>query len=920
MSTHEILAATAFLEGGLCLLAVAGAGLVLARARRATEPLDSRPLTQRWEADLTPAREAACLVAILAAAVLVRTLGWDRPLTLPYWFAETTPLYVADLLERGVFLEEWRRLATLYQQTEPHLSAVMLPVAAAFQGALGSSLHLATLVGAFWGCVAVLLGWALGRMAEGKLFGLGFAAFLAASPLQLAWSRIGGITIGASAWVLLVLACSYAAGRRRSIALAALAGALAWCSLYFYYPARLSIPLAFVALACGARAAGGAVPMSGAGAAVPMKGRALPLAGVLAAAFGGVYALAGAGLKETFWPEYAGYVGNKGEQSWRELVLHNLAPVAEQLGKALRVYFTSYRCDVLDETGLAFGMRHGGASLAPIALLALAGLTVALRSPFRHALWLALVAGGFAVPLLSVATPRRMIVFDAGMCALASLGLWRLVAARPLRALSSRASQAFVALFFAGLGAWSFATVVLLHRTAANVEAVTSMPFANAAWINDGRSCWRCSEAAHAWQAEIAAGGFVVLFDGDPFRENRTTPGGLPLYGKLAALAAGRPTSFVEFYPTVRNFDIEPPRVGAVFDEAQQDFAEVLVERMEAARPAEIVWHFEMPTQWERRLAERLAAAGGLRSEFETPLAATPGVRVVTPWVLRAGAFALLRELAAGPPAPAAGVALHEVASRPSAGSPLELAPPPGGAPVSDWIVRSWREIRFGDFSAPVPHPGPDVIGFTAAIARDGRRRVEYVTRGGVRTSVREGEPPREEPPLPVPNTAGPHCAAHVGGRWWVVDPVSGSLTRSEGSGWRVEQPDAHWVGIARGPRDELVLASSDPQIHVFDLRQGEELRRFPALVWPSLAFVPGECVHLAAWEEGYMTLDPLRSRLALYDRDGAPLALVKLRERLGLTTHRLVSLAAAGRRLAIGIDADNLVKTFEIRSEAAGN
>jgi hypothetical protein len=83
-----------------------------------------------------------------------------------------------------------------------------------------------------------------------------------------------------------------------------------------------------------------------------------------------------------------------------------------------------------------------------------------------------------------------------------------------------------------------------------------------------------------------------VLFDTDPMRENRTTPGGLPLHGKLAALAAGREENFIEFYPLVRNFDVEPPLIGAVFDAKATDFASYLIERIEAARPDEIVWHF----------------------------------------------------------------------------------------------------------------------------------------------------------------------------------------------------------------------------------------------------------------------------------------------------------------------------------------
>jgi hypothetical protein len=162
------------------------------------------------------------VLAILLGALLARTLFWDRPLNLPYWFAQTTPLYVAELLKQGTFWQWWGHLFTVYQQTEPQLSALMLPVATLFQVLLGPSLHLPVLVGAFWGLSAVLLGWALGRSATSKLFGLCFAGFIAVSPLQLVWSRTAESRSGERV-SLLVLWCSFLAGRRRSAA-ALLAG------------------------------------------------------------------------------------------------------------------------------------------------------------------------------------------------------------------------------------------------------------------------------------------------------------------------------------------------------------------------------------------------------------------------------------------------------------------------------------------------------------------------------------------------------------------------------------------------------------------------------------------------------------------------------------------------------------------------
>ena len=907
MSDQEILAATALWERGACLLVLLGALLLFGldlRARSKGAPVAVGRLSERWEASLTPTRERACLLAILLGALLVRTLGWDRPLNLPYWFAQTTPLYVAELLREGTFGSWWRHLFTVYQQTEPHLSAVMLPVAALLQWLLDPSIHLPVLVGAFWGSAAVVLGWALGRRAGSKLFGLFFAAFIAVSLLQLVWSRLGGITIGAPAQLLLVLWCSFLAGRRRSAWLAVLAGVLAWSSLYQYYAARVSIPLALVALGCGTSAS----------RAGPRK--ALQLGSLWIACFVVIYAALGAGVKETFWPEYAGYVGNKGEAGMLELIRHNVAPIRDQLVKTLRLYFASFRFSVTDESGWQWGMQYGGISLAPVALLGGLGLLAAAKRWRRNLLWLALLAAGLAVPLLSVATPRRLVIFDVGWCALASLGLCQLLDWRPLRSVAPSVPKLLVGAFFALALGWAFASISLLHRAAAPLEPLTSIPFANAAWINDGRSCWRCALAGHEWQKEIEQNRFVVLFDTDPSREDRTSPGGLPLHGKLAALAAGKPSSFVAFYPVVRNFDVEPPLIGPYYDAAAKDFASYLIERIEAAEPEEIVWHFETPTQWERWLARRLSAAGGVASEFETPLSPTPGLRIRTPWSGRAAVFAILRELAESPPAsPGAAIALKEISSRAWPRRPLELAAPPADGDASDpeWIVRDWREIRFGELAAPVPFPGPDVIGFTTEVQSDGGKRIRYLLRGGSQVRYDSSDGERSEPALALPRSIGPYCAQWIGARWWIVDPIRGELLGSDAAGWRPEVREPRWIGIARGPHDELILASADQRIDVFDVATGRVLRSFPASVWPSLRLAYGECAALAVGADWYATFNPLLSRLTFYDLDGTQLASQALDRLLGLTTHRISSIGGRGDRLGIGVDYDELVKTFAV-------
>src|SRR5262245_22116120 len=173
----------------------------------------------------------------------------------------------------------------------------MMPVAVAMQAALGPSLHLQLLVGAVWGVLAVVLAWLLGRQSRSPEFGLALGVLVAASPLQIAWSRLGGLHIGGGVHVLLVLWLGYLAGKRGSILLAVLSGVGAWASVYHYYSARLALPLAFVGLVAGAYAAR------------QHRGRTVALVATaalsLVAAF---FVLSADAAWSTFWPDYLGYV------------------------------------------------------------------------------------------------------------------------------------------------------------------------------------------------------------------------------------------------------------------------------------------------------------------------------------------------------------------------------------------------------------------------------------------------------------------------------------------------------------------------------------------------------------------------------------------------------------------------------------
>jgi hypothetical protein len=156
-------------------------------------------------------------------------------------------------VERTVW-RDWKTALGRTQVNWMHESAVMMPVAVAMQAVLGPSLHLQLLVGAFWGVLAVVLAWLVGRSSRSAEFGLAFGVLVAASPLQIAWSRLGGLHIGGNAHVLLALWLGYLAGKRGSLVLAVLAGVTAWASVYHYYSARLALPLAFIGLVAGAYA------------------------------------------------------------------------------------------------------------------------------------------------------------------------------------------------------------------------------------------------------------------------------------------------------------------------------------------------------------------------------------------------------------------------------------------------------------------------------------------------------------------------------------------------------------------------------------------------------------------------------------------------------------------------------------------
>jgi len=914
VTAAALLRASPYLEQAFLVLVVIG--VVAFTVRRARGP------SVEWS--MGAAAERAILVLVLLAAILARTLWYDAPGTPRWYFAETTPLMVARAFAEGNLWRQWVGLLYRTQVVWVHESAVMMPVAIAFQALLGPAAPLPILCGAFWGVLAVLLAWAVGRAAHSRAFGLVFAAFVAGSPLQITWARLGGLQIGSSAHVLLALWLGYLAGARRSLLLTALAALVAWASVYHYYAARVGIPLAAVGLLAGLLAARA------------RAGRALALVAAFALVFGALLAVVAqrTGVRDAVWPGYASYLGNRGEQTLGAVAAEIPDFVRRELPKATQAYF--WRDRTWDAFGLlptsvpptarTWGMGSGGLCLLPVGLLGLVGLAITVRRLRRDFPWIALAGLGLLLPMLASTNARRLLVFDLGWCAMAAHGVLALTGARA-RSGPSRAGLAAATTIALALGAYAFATVIALDGALPPYQWAV-IPFGDSG-LGDGRTCLACVRTGRAWREPIEQGAFVVLFDSDVERENRTIPGGLSLYGKRAALAAGAEDRFLEYYAVVTNLDLELPRPGGMYDAAQTDFAAYLARRLEDARPARIVWYFAQPTQWERWLAERLAAAGGELRVLDDPSRvprklpeADPGLEVTTPWAQHAAALRIVEDVARGAEAETSCLRLETVASESEPLQPKLLAARAGTEPTSPprWAVGSWKSVRYQ--GVDVSSADPAALAFDGAPG--GLERLHVLSRGG-HQAVYAPSTGKLSPIGPVPpGRVGIDCGALVGRDWWVVDPISGRLLTSARVSWPL--PEGRWTGIAHDAAGRLVLASADQSLHVVDAADGREVARFPASVPPSRRFHFAECTPVLVGDGWIGTVDHLRSTLAVYDPHGAALGSVRLDQRLALDGNRVIAAQAAGPYVGLGILTDNTVRTLKVEvapecsSPAAGD
>jgi len=905
---------------GVCVLVAAALFLRVVKLRRGSPARPTAPADS-----LTVRAEITLLILVLLGAAAVRTVGYAGEHQPQWWFSQVTALWLDRMLHRGGLLAQWLQLvqgpaqgAETTQLSWTHTSALMLPVAALFQVALGPSFHLPLLIGCFWALLTIAAAWFVGRAMVSRSFGVCFAAFIAASPLQIAWSRIGTIVLGAGLHVLCVLWLCHRALAGGRVRFALFAAVAAWATLYNYLAARMAIPLAMVAMAVGH-----------VDERVPIR-RRVWLTTVFLLAFGLLVAAPwGADMWKVLWPRYPDAVGSRGERTLGELAA-SAALLARVHGPSvLESYFWARRAAPPGKLeGMDWGMASGGLCFVPVTLLGLVGLLATLKAWRRRLVWLAFAVMSLAIPCLSGPTARRLLVFDIAWCALASFGVLTLLRSPWLAGLSPRALRLAMGTFFVTLGAWAFTTVTALDAALpADPRAV--IPLAESGF-GDGRTCLGCMKVAEEWRNELARNTVVVLFDADPERENRTSPAGLAAYAKLAALQAERPGHFIDYYALAQNYDVEPPLIGPVYDPWKTDARSFLASRVESAQAEEILWHFERPTQWERWLADRLAAGGAPVVTLErpslvalpwnfgdmplTPLGLEAGehpIQVRTAWPQRREKIEAVAELVESTPPGSDCIRLERIRTDAFDQVAFLLEGHGEKGAVSEWAVASvnavWYRGAASDSFAPVVLAWPSASDELHVLSRYGTHHIHE--RGSVPTMV-------EASPGSAP--IGRNCAALVGGAWWMVDPVSGRLSTSGLPASPL--PEGRWVGVARDGEYRLVLAGADQEITVMDMRSGKTVRKFPAVVPPSRHLLFGECAQVAAGDGWVATFNPFSAGLHIYDihdASGTELAAVDLARVLGLQPREITAVRGTGEYVGVahGINPglDTGVTTFQV-------
>jgi len=868
-------AAQAFLRltGILELLAVLGLATtawLLVRRRRAGRLFDDP-------------RAALALAAIVLVGVALRTL-WADELVTPTHHAglmSITSLYelserpAADLLELW-----WRQLHSFQGLSLVWSSAVMMPVDLLLFALFGPSLGFPALAGAVWAALAMVLAFAIGRRLDGPGLGLAFAALLAVSPMQVTWSRVGGIYVGAVPHVLAAVWLGMVAVGRRSVVVALLAGAWSWMSLYSYYPARLALPLgAWTLVALDDPAVG-------------WRRRALLMTAYGLPSVLGYLLLAPQDLLQTFWPMIG--FRNFGESDARTVLFASLEGAGRRLVEAMRLLFVSGR-DSPHTWSYGLGARYGGAILLPIILLGAVGLVRALRHPWRHRLVLGIFLAGLLPSIFSFAELRRLLVFDAAWCLLAAGGA--LALARRAARNAPRATRLAAACTYGVLACWSFGTVLAL--AAPPQREIIAMPFGHGLQ-SEGITCNGCGWRTRRWRDLARSGAAVVVVDGDTKRDALQFHLRADGYAMLASLCAGRPDAVVAFYDVVGNLR-RRWTAGPTYHWQRDGWEDFLRQRLRNTARDRVVWVFTTPTQIERRAIAELERLGGRVERVHFPFDATntlgPAhqealggwtVEVSTERALIDAAVAAVRDtLAPVAPGPSLRHATR-VAHRALGSRPVGVAGVLDGDGQPMWGVAMPHALDLGSGHAPSA-PWPAAVDVAAggflALGQNGATLEPSPERVVVR------------PPDPALTPVGTGCAALAAGVWLVVDPIRGVLRGGADTAWLPRLP---WVGIASAG-GRLALASATGELVIADPVRRAVTARWPMPIWRGRNREFGGCSAVLAGDGWYATYDYQSATAACVDDDGTPLGSLDLRLALGDPNAEIEAVGAAHGMIAVG-------------------
>ncbi|MGH7895452.1 MAG: hypothetical protein ACREQL_12345, partial [Candidatus Binatia bacterium] len=292
---------------------------------------------------------------------------------------------------------------------------------------------------------------------------------------------------------------------------------------------------------------------------------------------------------------------------------------------------------------------------------------------------------------------------------------------------------------------------------------------------------------------------------------------------------------------------------------------------------------------------------------FSTPLGST-GLRVVTPPERLTEALTVIRELAAGlgrdddsrcatlRAEPPTSVALPVFAMVAKAGAGVTQAP--------QWVTAGWSETRFRSAAAPVMAVGAAV----EVVGRHGTLEIVGLT--GERTLVDLISGRRTSRPPLFPIAYGLGCAVRIDGEWWIVEPRTGRVfSKHPGA---ASLPAGPWIGIAGGPNGEVVLASANQAIVIFDPMARREIARFEARVSPSVRSMADECSPIAAGIDWISTVNLGTTVASFYDRAGHALGTVRLDRRVNLPGTPLTAFAGAGHYLGFAMNT-LVVQTFAV-------